>query len=55
MAIKMTTLRDKSKSVSNFMSSLETYNKWAKSSNEYPELSEEQILDKIEREEQIYL
>ena len=55
MPIKMNTLRDKSKSVTNFMSSLDTYNKWATSSNEYPELSEDQILNKIEREEQIYL
>ena len=53
--IKMNTLRDKSKSVTNFISSLDTYNKWATSSNEYPELSEDQILNKIEREEQIYL
>ena len=31
------------------------YNKWAKGSNEYSELSKEQILDKIQKEEQIYL
>jgi len=55
MPIKMTTLQDKSKRVSNFVSCLETYNKWAKGSNEYSELSKEQILDKIQKEEQIYL
>ena len=55
MPIKMTTLQDKSKRVSNFLSCLETYNKWAKGSNEYSELSKEQILDKIQKEEQIYL
>ena len=55
MPIKMTTLRDKGKKVTNFVPCLETYNKWAKSSNEYSELSEEQILDKMQKEEQIYL
>ena len=55
MPIKMTTLQDKSKSVVNFLSSLETYNKWAVDSNEYPSISEEEILDKIEKEDLIYM
>jgi len=48
-------LRDKRKRVTNFLSCLETYNKWAKNSNEHTELNVEQILDKIQKEEQIYL
>ena len=55
ITIKMTTLRDKRKRVTNFLSCLETYNKWAKNSNEHTELNVEQILDKIQKEEQIYL
>ena len=52
--IKMTTLQDKCKSVVNFLSSLETYNKWAVDSNEYSPISEQEILDKIKKEDLIY-
>ena len=54
MPIKMNTLQDKSKKVSNFLNCLETYNTFADSSNEFPLISEDQIYTRIERESEIY-
>ena len=48
--IKKTTLSDKSNKVINFVSCLETYNKWAIDTNEYSQLSESELFDRIEKE-----
>ena len=53
--IKMNTLEDKKKRVLNFNRALDQYNTWASKGNRHPELSEDDINQKINREKQIYV
>lgn len=54
MPIKMNTLHDKSKRINNFRECLDTYNTFVDSSNEFPTVSHDDILNNIERESEIY-
>ena len=53
--VKMNTLEDKNNSVLNFNRALDQYNTWASKGNRHPELSKEDINQKINRERQIYV
>lgn len=54
MPIKMTTLHEKSRRINNFLESLDTYNNFVDSSNEFPTVSQFDIYKKIESEDKIY-
>ncbi len=55
MPIKMNTLHEKTKRISNFLECLETYNKFTGNlSNEFPEITKTEIYNRIEREREIY-
>lgn len=54
MPIKMNTLHDKSKKINNFRECLDTYNTFVNSSNQFPTVSHDDILNNIERESEIY-
>jgi len=53
--IKMNTLEDKKKCVLNFNRALDQYNTWASKGNRHPELSKDDINQKINIERQIYV
>ena len=54
MPIKMSTLHDKVRKVTNFLQCLETYNKFTDTSNEFPVISKSDIYNRIELEDKIY-
>ena len=54
MPIKSNTLEEKSKKVINFSSSLELYNNWTESSNEFSKIEVDEISKRITKENKIY-
>ena len=54
MPIKMNTLEDKQGKVSNFLGCLESYNKFAEVTNDFPSMSQFDIYKKITKEREIY-
>ena len=52
--IKMTTLHEKSRKITNFIECIDTYNKFINSSNEFPVVSKSDIYKRIENEDRIY-
>jgi hypothetical protein len=54
MPIKMNTLEDKTKKIVNFSECLAIYNTWAEASNEFPKILDNEISEKIAKENKIY-
>jgi len=54
MPLKMNTLADKQKRVTNFFEIVDIYNQWASKGNRHQEVTEKQLVDTIAKEEKIY-
>ena len=54
MPIKMNTLKDKRKKVINFSSCLDKYNTWTESTNEFSKIQDDEISERIAKENEIY-
>ena len=55
MPIKMNTLHDKARKITNFIECIDTYNGFIDSSNEFPVVSKSDIYKRIENEDKIYI
>ena len=54
MPIKMNTLHDKARKITNFIECIDTYNNFIDSSNEFKPVSKSEIYQRIENEDRIY-
>ena len=54
MPIKMNTLHDKARKITNFIECIDTYNNFIDSSNEFKPVSKSEIYQRIESEDRIY-
>ena len=50
----MNTLKDKRKKVINFSSCLDKYNTWTESTNEFSKIQDDEISERIAKENEIY-
>ena len=54
MPLKMNTMLDKQKRITNFFDAVDVYNRWASTSNRHAEINEEHLVDTIAKELAIY-
>ena len=54
MPLKMTTMSDKQKRVTNFSNAVDVFNTWALKGNRHAIVTEETIRNKVDTEKQIY-